>query len=103
MVTLYRKFGRVWYYIYFDTHTNFDPTANGSKLISEMKAGTGTPMHLFRKGEPSVEGERPLMPTFILKRRVNRLIDALPFTKCEKSEIRSNIKISYETGLHLFF
>lgn len=101
MLTLYRKIGRVWYYIYFDTSTRFEPASKKYKLITEMRVGTGTPLHLWRKGEPSISGERPYLPSFVIKRKINCIIKDLPLTREQKSEIRSNIKIGYETGLKL--
>ncbi len=103
VLTLYRKFGRVWYSVSFDTHSRYDPAAKVTKLVTEMKVGTGTPLHLWRKGEPSVRGERPFVPSFIIMSRINPMIQDMPLTTRQKSEIRSCIKMGYETGINLTF
>jgi len=103
VLTLYRKFGRVWYFVSFDTRSKYDLAAKETKLVTEMKVGTGTPLHLWRRGELSVKGERPFVPSFIIMRRINRMIQDMPLTRGQKSEIRSCIKLGYETGINLTF
>lgn len=101
VLTLYRRFGRVWYFVSFETRSKYDLATKGTKLVTEMKVGTGTPLHLWRRGELSVKGERPFVPSFMIMSRINRMIRDLPLTRKQKSEIKSNIKMGYETGLRL--
>ncbi|MGH9946639.1 MAG: hypothetical protein ACRD6X_05510 [Pyrinomonadaceae bacterium] len=103
MITIYRKFGKVWYYLSFSTYTRYEESEKRSKLVSDMTAGTGTPLHLWRKGELSVKGESPFIPSYLILRRVNSIVRDLPVYRTQKSEISRYIRIGYETGLSLSF
>lgn len=96
IITLYRKFGKVWYRI--SIHHYSIP-----KSVTKMTVGTGTPLDLFRHGEPSVTGENCIIPSAWLKHRVFRMIDDLPLSKREKAEMKRNIRAGCVGNLRWFF
>lgn len=96
-ITVYRKYGKVWYWLSLYTYSN------NYRSVTEMSLGAGTPLPKRREGEPSVDGESFITPSGWIKNRIFRIINDLPLPPIQKTEMKKHVRIQCIGNSQSFF
>lgn len=96
-VIIYRKYGKVWYWL------RLDGSSRNYQSINEMSLGTGTPLSKWREGEPSIDGESFATPSGWIKKRSFQIINDLPLSTAQKAEMKKSVRVQCAGNAQSFF